>query len=101
MTKWTWAIPTRIRLRGQRATNVAHAFLDGVSLCGHWKLTIASGEAEVVDYSGESGYKEEDHEDRRRCKQCMQRAGTILRGEGRPERRRRAFEPTSASASHR
>lgn len=98
MTKWTWAIPTRRDARGQRTTKVAHAFLDGVSLCGHW---LMSEGAEAVDFSGESDYKEEDHEDRRRCKQCMQRAGVILRGEGRPKRRHRAFEPTSASASHR
>lgn len=77
MTKWVWATPNRRLARGQRSTNVAHAFLNGVSLCERWRMD--DGRVDVVDFSGENGYKEVDYEDRRRCKTCMDRIGSIQR----------------------
>lgn len=80
MTKWIWATPNRRLVRGQRSTNVAHAFLNGVSLCRRWRM--ADGRVDVVDFSDENGYKEVDYEDRRRCKTCMDRIAGIQRKQG-------------------
>lgn len=73
---WKWAVP-KAKKRNRRTTKKAHAFETDprskklYSICGAWEGLTPRAEVEFVDFSAESGYKEVDYEDERRCMQCM------------------------------